>query len=143
MLCPLAGPLLITRAERIRCMRATGLDAVLPQRALLGPGGLVASCLFPVSFPARKGRGCHPILKSRLHFPLQLVNGQLPRHASWSGLPWGSRGCGGSSCLHVVLLSVLLSSAYQLGQRQSGDKSARFAAASACLYLCTTFSCFY
>lgn len=77
------------------------------------PGTLAVSCISPVSLPVCKGRACHPILKSRHRFPLQFIHVQLSQHASGLGPWWRSHGCGGSSCLCVLLLSVLPSSTSQ------------------------------
>lgn len=60
----------------------TGHSPASKSPAPAQPGTLAASCILPVSLPVCEGRACHPILKSRHHFPLQFINVQLSQHAS-------------------------------------------------------------
>lgn len=99
-------------------------------------GTLAASCVLPVSFPVCKGRSYHLMLKSRLHSPPQLINVQLPRHASHGG-----------AAVDVEVNPVSVFSSFLscppvlvgLGQGQSGGNSPGFATASSCLHAFISF----
>ena len=115
-------------------MRATGLDTVLPRRALilhslehwLPPASCLSHSQFMPSFISLRSLLmyiCHSLLVGRVHGGAAMDVEVYPGSMFSSLLP----------CPAVVI---------SLGQRQGGDNSPRFARVSACLYLCTTFSYF-